>query len=136
MSKKIFLCTLILTLSFSLDTHSALSEVQGCNLKKGTSMDDAIAFSKEVNEIQDGDGYNEKRFGQLFMMPVIEQTEASEFDFYYLNFWGSYQIYGNDMSEWADQGKGDDFMKKLGQVMNCRSLNLFDTVVTREYPGD
>ena len=99
-------------------------------------MDDVIALSDQMNQLQDGDGYIEKRFGQLIMQPIVEQTEKSEFDFYFLNFWGNYQIYGNDMSEWADQGKGDKFMTKMGQMLDCRTLNLFNTTVTREYPGD
>ena len=40
------------------------------------------------------------------------------------------------MSEWADQGKGNEFMASMGQMLDCRTLNLFNTIVTREYPGD
>ena len=40
------------------------------------------------------------------------------------------------MSEWADQGKGDELMARMGQILDCRTLNLFNTTVTREYPGD
>ena len=28
------------------------------------------------------------------------------------------------------------FMERMGQMLDCRTLNLFDTIVTREYPGD
>ena len=128
--------TFIITIAFSFEAQSAFTEVQGCKLKEGTSMDDVIALSVNLNQIQDGDGYIEKRFGQLIMQPVVEQTESSEFDFYYLNYWGNYQIYGNDMSEWADQGKGNEFMQELGEMVDCRTLNFFDTTVTRQYPGD
>jgi len=134
--KKSIFYILIITAAFSYEAQSAVSEVQGCNLKQGTSMDDVIALSDQMNQIQDGDGYIEKRFGQLIMQPIVEQTEKSEFDFYFLNFWGNYQIYGNDMSEWADQGKGDELMARMGQMLDCRTLNLFNTTVTREYPGD
>jgi len=136
MSKKLFMYTFIITIAFSFEAQSAFTEVQGCKLKEGKSMDDVIALSVNLNQIQDGDGYIEKRFGQLIMQPVVEQTESSEFDFYYLNYWGNYQIYGNDMSEWADQGKGNEFMQELGQMVDCRTLNFFDTTVTRQYPGD
>ena len=134
--KKSIFYVLIITAAFSFEAQSAVSEVQGCNLKKGTSMDDVIALSDQMNQIQDGDGYIEKRFGQLIMQPIVEQAEKSEFDFYFLNFWGNYQIYGNDMSEWVDQGKGDKLMIRMGQILDCRTLNLFNTTVTREYPGD
>ena len=134
--KKSIFYILIITAAFSYEAQSAVSEVQGCNLKQGTSMDDVIALSDQMNQLQDGDGYIEKRFGQLIMQPIVEQTEKSEFDFYFLNFWGNYQIYGNDMSEWVDQGKGDKLMIRMGQILDCRTLNLFNTTVTREYPGD
>ena len=40
-------------------------------------MDDVIALSDQMNQLQDGDGYIEKRFGQLIMQPIVEQTEKS-----------------------------------------------------------
>ena len=135
--KKYFLTIMVsLVIAYSFEAQSAVTEVQACNLKENKTMEDILALSDELNQIQDGDTYIEKRFGQLIMIPTIEQTEKSEFDFYFLNYWGSYQIYGNDMSEWSDQGKGDAFMQKMGTVVDCRTLNIFNTIVTREYPGD
>ena len=90
--KKSIFYILIITAAFSYEAQSAVSEVQGCNFKNGTSMDDVIALSDQMNQIQDGDGYIEKRFGQLIMQPIVEQAEKSEFDFYFLNFWGNYQF--------------------------------------------
>ena len=136
MKTKVMVTLFSVLLITTFNAKSAVTEVQGCNLKENVSMSDVVDHSVSVNAIQDGNGYTEKRFGQLIMQPNIEQTTKSEFDFYYLNFWGSYQIYGNDMSEWSDQGKGNDFMEQLGQLIDCRSLNIFDTIVTREYPGD
>ena len=88
MLKKSIFYVLIITAAFSFEAQSAVSEVQGCNLKNGTSMDDVVALSEQMNQIQDGDGYIEKRFGQLIMLPIIEQTEKSEFDFLLLEFLG------------------------------------------------
>ena len=57
MSKKLFMYTFIITIAFSFEAQSAFTEVQGCKLKEGTSMDDVIALSVNLNQIQDGDGY-------------------------------------------------------------------------------
>jgi len=123
-------------LMFSLGANSAVSEIQGCTINDGKTMDDVLALSDELNRIQDGKDYGEQRFGQMIMTPVYQQSEESQFDFLYLNYWGNYQIYGNDMLEWEDNGKGKKFMAKLETVVTCRTLNQFNTIVTRQYPGD
>ncbi len=45
MLKKSIFYVLIFTAAFSFEAQSAVSEVQGCNFKNGTSMDDVIALS-------------------------------------------------------------------------------------------
>ena len=73
--KKSIFYILIITAAFSYEAQSAVSEVQGCNLKQGTSMDDVIALSDQMNQLQDGDGYIEKRFGQLIMQPIVNKQK-------------------------------------------------------------
>ena len=136
MSKKLFIYTLIITVTFSFKVQSAVTEVNGCNLKNGATTEDVIALSALMNEIMDSDNYKEPRFGQLVLEPYVEQSEKSEFDFYYLNYWGNYDIFGNDMHEWFDNDKGKEFSSKLSEMTDCRTLNIFTTTVTREYPGD
>jgi hypothetical protein len=136
MSKKSIFYTLIVICVLSFEAQSAVTEVNGCNLKKGASMEDITAMSVKMNELMDSDGYGEHRFGQLVMQPYVEQTEKSEFDFYYLNYWGNYEIFGNDMHEWFDLEKGKQWSSELSKMVDCRTLNIFDTIVTRVYPGD
>jgi len=136
MSKKSIFYTLIVICVLSFEAQSAVTEVNGCNLKKGASMEDITAMSVTMNELMDSDGYGEHRFGQLVMQPYVEQTEKSEFDFYYLNYWGNYEIFGNDMHEWFDLEKGKQWSSELSKMVDCRTLNIFDTIVTRVYPGD
>ena len=136
MSKKSIFYALIVICALSFEAQSAVTEVNGCNLKKGASMEDITAMSVKMNELMDSDGYGEHRFGQLVMQPYVEQTEKSEFDFYYLNYWGNYEIFGNDMHEWFDLEKGKQWSSELSKMVDCRTLNIFDTIVTRQYPGD
>ena len=67
MSKKLFIYTLIITLTFSFQARSAVTEVTGCNLKNGATTEDVIAMSALMNEIMDSDNYKEPRFGQLVL---------------------------------------------------------------------
>ena len=120
----------------SFGAKAAVTELQGCTMNDGKTMDDVLTLAEKLNRIQDGKDYAEQRFGQMIMSPIYDQSGEPPFDFLYLNYWGNYQIYGNDLLEWEDNGKGKEFMAELQTVVNCRSLNLFNTIVTREYPGD
>jgi hypothetical protein len=131
---KLALAAVLFFTSFS--ANSAVTEIQGCTFNEGKTMDDVVALADELNRIQDGKDYGEQRFGQMIMSPVYQPNEESQFDFLYLNYWGNYQIYGNDLLEWEDNGKGKEFMAKSNSVVSCRTLNQFNTIVTREYPGD
>ena len=132
MKKIILICLL---LSFS-NAKAGVAMVEGCNLNEGYTIADVVDHTDLMNTIMDAKGYKEKRFGAMVMQPYFEQERKSEFDFYQFEYWGNYEIFGNDMNEWFENGKGDEYMQKWGEMTNCRALNMFSTITTREYPGD
>ena len=131
--KRLVLIGLLFAIS---NTHAGVAIVEGCNLNDGFTIDDVVEHSELMNQIMDAAGYKEKRFGAMIMSPYFEQERKSEFDFYQFEYWGNYEIFGNDLNEWFEQGKGNEYMEKLQEMTNCRALNMFSTITTREYPGD
>ena len=131
--KRLVLIGLLFAMS---NIHAGVAVVEGCNLNDGYNIEDVVEHSKLMNQIMDAAGYKEKRFGAMIMSPYFEQEQQSEFAFYQFEYWGNYEIFGNDMNEWFEQGKGNQYMEKFQEMTDCRALNMFSTITTREYPGD